>query len=132
MAEGQVAESPGRVDMRLIIFLFILCLPALSWGADKLPLKRGIFVDSTVKCSERSNVSVIAFWGDQLNVSKVEGNIVSVSRKGKRYKVLIDTETIEGTRGRENWTVTIKSRTHMVVTTPFATSTYLWCAEKMW
>ena len=78
----------------------MLCLPIPSWSADKLPLKRGIFVDEGVKCSERSNATVLAFTGDHLSAARMWGNITSVSREGKRYKLQIDAEFMSGERER--------------------------------
>lgn len=64
-----------------------ICISSAAWGADKLPLKRGIFVDADVKCNERSNATATSFWGNELNTARSRGNIRSVRKQGKTFTV---------------------------------------------
>ena len=60
--------------MRFILVGAIVFSPLVAWGADKLPLKRGIFVETSVGCSERSNTTVVSFWGEELNTARKLGS----------------------------------------------------------
>lgn len=121
-----------RETVRLLFGLLVLVVSSPSWCADKLPLKRGIFVDANVKCSERSNATVTSFWGDELNSSQVRGTIRSVVKRGKSYTVVLDTEEIRnGNRSRETWNVTIPSPTRMKIDNQFGSWTQRWCSKAM-
>ena len=82
--------------MKIAILTLALCVPTAGLAADLLPLKRGIFVDTDVKCSERSNATVVSFWGDELNTAKTIGKIRKVVKKGKSYTVDLDIDHMDG------------------------------------
>lgn len=119
--------------MRKIAATIILamCLPAAGLAADKLPLKRGIFVDTSVKCSERSNATVVSFWGGELNTSKTVGTIRKVSKKGKTYTVDLDIEEMGGASERTTWKLVIANPKSFKLTNSFGTWEQRWCSAKM-
>jgi hypothetical protein len=62
--------------------LLTVAAPKLASGKDLLPLERGIFVDTDVPCNQRSNASVVSYWGDALNTSPVECKIKKLKVDG--------------------------------------------------
>lgn len=111
--------------------IMAFCLPAAGITADKLPLKRGIFVDTNVKCSERSNATVVSFWGDQLNTSRTVGHISKVVKKGKSYTVDLDIEHMDGGREQTTWSLVIKNSKTMKITNNFGSWDQRWCSDQM-
>lgn len=103
--------------------------------ATELPLKTGIFVLSDIACSDRSNFSAIAYWGDRLNLSPhIESTILSVSNKGKKYEVEVRNTgdfAGEGLGKTETWRVTVHSSSRLTVTSPYSAGKYRWCADRM-
>lgn len=82
--------------MRIAGILIVagLATPALS--ADKLPLKRGMFVREGVSCQEPPNADAMSFGGNDLSTAHVEGKIVRVQRNGENYIV---TQRVDGDSG---------------------------------
>lgn len=108
-----------------------LSLPGAGMAADKLPLKRGIFVDTKVKCSERSNATVVSFWGDQLNTARTVGHIRKAVKKGKSYTVDLDIEHMDGGRAQVTWSLVIKNSKTMKITNSFGSWDNRWCSDQM-
>ncbi|MBX9458072.1 MAG: hypothetical protein KL863_19740 [Rhizobium sp.] len=113
------------------ITIIALCLPAASLAADKLPLKRGIFVDTDVKCAERSNATVVSFWGDQLNTARTIGTISRVVKKGKSYTVDLDIEHMDGGKVKTTWSLVIRNPRTLKVTNSFGSWNHRWCSDQM-
>lgn len=117
--------------MKVAMMILALCLPATSLAADKLPLKRGIFVDTSVKCSERSNATVVSFWGDELNTARTVGKIRKVVNKGKSYTVELDLEHMDGGKEKSTWRLVIRNPKTLRVTNTFGSWDHRWCSEQM-
>lgn len=117
--------------MRIALLFASLCFSSAALAADKLPLKRGIFVETSVKCSERSNGTVVSFWGDELNTAQAVGKIRKVAKKGKIYTVHLDVEHVQG--GREKWvsTLVISNPKAFTITSDFRSSSHRWCSSTM-
>lgn len=114
-----------------ILCSFLICLPSFASAADLLPLKRGIFVESKVTCSDRSNVNSMAYFGDMLNISHVEGKIQAVEKSGKTYTVRLDLKNDAGETEQATWTIAIASPKKMTIKDAYGTTAYRWCANKM-
>lgn len=67
-----------------ILALGLLASPAHA--RDALPLKRGIYVEASVPCAERSNATVTSFWGDRLNTARTECVIQHVTVAGSDHR----------------------------------------------
>lgn len=119
--------------LRLYLAWFLSLAATAAIAADKLPLRHGIYVDSRIDCKEFSNVSMMSFWGDQLNVAQMIGHIVKVSKSGRDYRVEIDGEPVRGDGPTETftWTVTIYGETDMKVQSEFSTDRYRWCFDEV-
>lgn len=48
-------------------------LPAYSWAADILPLKRGIYVDASQSCKDPANAGIKDYDGLGLNTAHTHG-----------------------------------------------------------
>lgn len=117
--------------MKIAAMILSLCLPTAAWAADKLPLKRGIFVDTSVKCSERSNATVLGFWGDELNTARSVGKIRKVVKKGKTYTVELDIEHMDGGKEKATWLLVIKNAKAMKINNGFGSWEQRWCSDQM-
>jgi hypothetical protein len=109
----------------------LILLPVAALAADKLPLKRGIFVDTSVKCSERSNATAMGFWGDELNTARSVGKIRKVVRKGKSFTVNLDIEEMGGSKEKATWSLAIKNSKTFTLTNEFGSWDHRWCADRM-
>ena len=114
-----------------ILYGLLICLPSIASAADLLPLKRGIFVEAKVTCSNRSNVNSMAYFGDMLNISHVEGKIQTVERTGKTYTVRLNLSHDTGETEQVTWTIAIPHPKKMTIKDSFGTTAYRWCANKM-
>ena len=111
--------------------LFIMFLSSIAVAADPLPLSHGIFVESSVGCSDVSNATALSYSGDELNSSKVIGTIVRVKKSNGSYRVTLDMNVQGEPSGQEIWTVKINGVKNMTVMFPYGTSSYRWCFHKM-
>ena len=100
-------------------------------GADLLPLSHGIFIESSVGCSNASNATALSFWGDELNSARVIGTIMDVSQKGNVYEVRLDMNSQGQPAGKEDWQIVIDDPNSMTVTSPYGTQHYNWCFNEM-
>ena len=101
------------------------------FAADLLPLKRGIFVEKPVGCENRSNATVISYWGNELNSNRVIGEIIKIERNGQKYEVTLEMNSMGEPSGKELWTLLIDNPKEMSVTAPGRGATYVWCSSQM-
>jgi hypothetical protein len=117
--------------MKVALTILAICLPAAAAAADKLPLKRGIFVETSVQCSERSNATVVSFWGDELNTAKAVGKIHRVTKKGKSYAVDLEIEHMDGSKEKSTWSLVIRNSKSLKITNNFGSWDHRWCSDRM-
>ncbi len=118
--------------MRLVPVM-ALAIPVPVFAAGELPLKHGIFVETSAGCSRAAHANVVSYWGTRLNTQRVEGRIVGVTRQGRAYEVRIMGRDIAEDRaiGRFAWSITVPSRTAMTIASPEGTRAYRWCFARM-
>jgi len=117
--------------MKTAAVILALGLPSLAFATDPLPLKRGVFVDSSVKCSERSNATAVSFWGDELNSAKAVGRIRKVAKNGQSYTVDLEIEHMDGSKEKSIWSLTIRHPESMTITNDFGSWNHRWCSDRM-
>jgi hypothetical protein len=116
------------------VLLFTVAAPALASGKDLLPLERGIFVDADVPCNQRSNASVVSYWGNALNTSPVECKIKKLKVDGISYSFTGDcTEIRSDEKFKQPHQLTIKSKREFSLKAwdSDEMTSYRWCAPKM-
>lgn len=128
--------SNVRMLVATIFMGAVLSVPVQPASAkDMLPLRRGIFVNTQVTCSNASNAYILSYWGDKLNSSRVVGHIKRVAKKKGGFVVTLALEGDGGMgsnqRSTENWTISARSKTEFQVITPRGTNRFRWCSSKM-
>jgi hypothetical protein len=103
--------------MALMVFMILSALCAVQTvnAADKIPLKRGIYVLEGVPCKDADTASTLNFNGNGFNSAHVGATIINIRNNGNIYHITQKFEGLGGVGGEGTytgqWTVTIKSRT---------------------
>lgn len=103
--------------------------PAL--GADMLPLKHGIFVESQIGCADVSNATAMSFWGTELNTQRTIGTIVDVSKDGNVFSVRLEVSEMTEDATEMKVTLTISGPEEFTIESEFGVQSFRWCFEQM-